>query len=65
MAMCRAGARFQAGRTPAGGVGERRTWPRSARLRLNARHVLIGAKKMSPMLRGAALAQYLGRSSGG
>ena len=29
-------AHSQAGRTPAGGVGARRTWPRSARLRLGA-----------------------------
>ena len=36
MAMCRAAARFQAGRMPAGGVGVRHTWPRSARLPLGA-----------------------------
>ena len=36
MAMCRAAERFQAGRMPAGGVGARRTWPRSARLPLGA-----------------------------
>ena len=65
MAMCRAAARFQAGRTPAGGVGAYHTWPRCARLGLSALHVPIGVKKMSPMLRGAVFAQYLGRSSGG
>ena len=36
MAMCRAAARFQAGKMPAGGVGARLTWPRSARLHLGA-----------------------------
>ena len=65
MAMCHVVARFQAGRMPAGCVGARRTWPRSARLPLGAWISLIGAKKMSPMLLGAVLAQYLGRSSGG
>ena len=36
MVMCRAAARFQAGRMPAGGVEARRTWPRCARLPLGA-----------------------------
>ena len=65
MAMCRTAARFQAGRMPAEGVGARRTWPRSARLSLGAWLGLIGAKKVSPMLRGAVLAQYSARSTGG
>ena len=65
MAMCRAAARFQAERTPAEDARAYRTWPRSARFRLGAWHALIGAKKMSPMLWGAAVAQYLGQSSGG
>ena len=34
MALCCAAARFQAGRMPAGGVGTRDTWPKSARLYL-------------------------------
>ena len=36
LAVCRAAARFQAGKVPAGGVGVRLTWPRSARLHLGA-----------------------------
>ena len=60
MAMCRAAARFQAGRTPGGDVGERRTWPRSARLRLGAWNALMGTKKMSPMFRGAAVSEVKG-----
>ena len=50
MAMCRTAARFQAGRTPAGGVAARRTWPRSVRLRLGACHALIGGKKVPDYL---------------
>ena len=49
----------------AGGVGACRTWPRSARLPLGAWLVLIGAKKMSPILWGVVFVQYLGQSSGG
>ena len=58
--MCLAAARFQVGTMPAGSLGARLTWPRSARLHLGAWLVMIGAKKISPMPRGAVPAQYLG-----
>ena len=65
MAMFCTATRFQAGRMHAGGVRASRTWPRNAWLHIGAWLVLIGAKKMLSMLRGAILAQYLGRSSEG